>query len=273
MDSREEMIAALRALAARIDARELTCRRFLEETGVSRRLFYRHAGTWLALCQAAGMIPVMSNARIPDEALLAAMRDAFVAAGGVGRYAAFERHFAYSARVLWARFGSWAEALVRFEGWARVHAPEFPHFDSLTIARNKAERRRKSHSPAAGPIWDPTAARPCGEPVRLGALLHAPINENGVILACGMFADRLGFAIESVAVGFPDCIAKRRLGAERWQTVRIEFEYRSHSFRDHKHDPAGCDLIVCWAHDWADCPLPVIELKSALARLDRKLSG
>ena len=91
-----------------------------------------------------------------------------------------------------------------------------------------------------------------------------------MILAFGMFADRLGFAIESVAAAFPDCIAKRRLGEERWQTVRIEFEYRSRSFRDHGHDPEGCDLIVCWAHDWADCPVPVIELKSALAGLSAR---
>jgi hypothetical protein len=22
--------------------------------------------------------------------------------------------------------------------------------------------------------------------------------------------------------------------------------------RDHGHDPAGCDRIICWEHDWPD---------------------
>lgn len=269
MDSREELIAAARAVAARIGARELTCRRFLAETGFNKHRVRRDAGTWRALCAAAGIAPATSNVRIPDEAILAAMRDAFVAAGGVTSHAAFARSFAYSTGLLRQRFGLWPHALIRFEAWARTEAPAFPHFDALARALERTHRRASGRGAKPGPIWEANGAPPCGEPVRLGALLHAPINENGVILAFGMFADRLGFAIESVAVGFPDCIAKRRIGAERWQTVRIEFEFRSRSFRDHGHDPAGCDLIVCWAHDWAHCPLPVIELKSELATLDR----
>jgi hypothetical protein len=268
MDSKDEMIAALRALAARIDARELTLRRFFAETGLNKYQLARNFGTWRALCAAAQIKASRLNGLIPDETLLTAMRNAFVAAGGVVGPDAFEDHFAHSTRVLRTRFGSWARVLARFESWARANAPEFPYFDALARARTAAELRAKRREVAPAQLLDPTAARPCGAPVRLGALLHAPINENGVILAFGMFADRLGFAIESVAAGFPDCIAKRRLGEERWQTVRIEFEYRSRSFRDHGHDPAGCDRIVSWAHDWADCPLPVIELRSALAELD-----
>jgi predicted transport protein len=31
----------------------------------------------------------------------------------------------------------------------------------------------------------------------------------------------------------------------------------------------GCDIIVCWAHDWRDCPdtLEVIELRNEIGRL------
>ena len=29
----------------------------------------------------------------------------------------------------------------------------------------------------------------------------------------------------------------------------------------------GCDLIVCWIHDWKDCPLEVRELKTAIEQL------
>ena len=45
--------------------------------------------------------------------------------------------------------------------------------------------------------------------------------------------------------------------------MRIEFEFRSSSFRSHGHDAGQCDVIVCWHHDWPDVPasLEVIELK------------
>jgi hypothetical protein len=28
------------------------------------------------------------------------------------------------------------------------------------------------------------------------------------------------------------------------------------------HDPKGCDLIVCWEHNWPECPLEVLELRA-----------
>ena len=88
------------------------------------------------------------------------------------------------------------------------------------------------------------------------------------ILAFNMFAQQLGFAIESVAASFPDRIAKRRLGAGRRQTWRTELAFRRDSFRDHGRDPDGLRPIVCRAHEWADCPLPSIEPTSAPAGLD-----
>jgi len=91
-----------------------------------------------------------------------------------------------------------------------------------------------------------------------------------VVLLFGMVARELGYAVQTVAPGFPDCTAMRRTGLGRWQDVRIEFEYRSRTFREHGHDPAGCDLIVCWEHDWHDCPLEVLALRPAIAGLPRE---
>jgi hypothetical protein len=33
------------------------------------------------------------------------------------------------------------------------------------------------------------------------------------------------------------------------------------SFKAHKHNPSQCDIVICWEHDWADCPLEVLCLK------------
>ncbi|MEM2988122.1 MAG: hypothetical protein QXK26_03675, partial [Candidatus Bathyarchaeia archaeon] len=68
---------------------------------------------------------------------------------------------------------------------------------------------------------------------------------------------------------FPDCEAKRQMDrkGERWQRVRIEFEYLSSDFKRHGHPVEGCDLIVCWKHDWPECPLEVIELSEVIKNL------
>jgi len=87
-----------------------------------------------------------------------------------------------------------------------------------------------------------------------------------------MISRELGFLIESIRTDFPDCEGKRALDAAgtKWQHVRIEFEYRSRNFAEHGHDPDGCDLIVCWMHDWPECPVEVLELKSNVGLLPGK---
>ncbi len=111
-----------------------------------------------------------------------------------------------------------------------------------------------------------------GDPVYFEGISHAPVNESGVIMLFGAMAAKLGFMVESVRPNFPDCQAKRRIGPDAWLTLRIEFEYESRNFRDHGHPPDGCDMIVCWVHNWADCPpgLKVVALSEELARLRRE---
>jgi hypothetical protein len=108
-----------------------------------------------------------------------------------------------------------------------------------------------------------------GEPMDFRGLRHAPINEQGVVYLFGMVSRELGFLIESVKAPYPDCEGKRCVDEKRqlWERVLIEFEYQSSNFRLHKHDLAGCDLIVCWIHDWEDCPIEVLELRSVIKHL------
>jgi hypothetical protein len=108
-----------------------------------------------------------------------------------------------------------------------------------------------------------------GPPTDLPALSHEPINEMGVVLLFGMLAQTLGFIVESVQMGFPDCEAKIEVEPGRWQRVRIEFEYESRKFRSHHHDPRQCDFIVCWRHNWSNCPpnLQVLDLSAVVRSL------
>jgi hypothetical protein len=101
-----------------------------------------------------------------------------------------------------------------------------------------------------------------GAPTNIPGLAYAPVNEMGVVLLFGRVAEQLGFIVESVQAAFPDCEAKMEVEPGIWQHVRIEFEYESYGFKEHRHDPEKCDLIVCWRHNWKACPegLQVLEL-------------
>src|SRR5882762_241985 len=59
------------------------------------------------------------------------------------------------------------------------------------------------------------------------------------------------------------------ISSERWQRVRIEFEFESRNFRDHGHPASGCDVIVCWRHNWDECPenIEVVELSRVIKSL------
>ena len=105
-----------------------------------------------------------------------------------------------------------------------------------------------------------------GEAMNFRGMRHEPVNEQGVVLLFGMMAEELGYAVESVQAGFPDCEAKRRVGPSAWQRVHIEFEFESRNFLLHGHPWRGCDVIVCWRHNWEDCPkqIEVVELSEVV---------
>lgn len=144
--------------------------------------------------------------------------------------------------------------------------------DSTRALRGDSTSAPRGANPG-GRIWPSLSPGTPGDKTTLGELIHfrgmthAPVNEQGVVLLFGAVARDLGYAVEAVRTAYPDCLAKRRVSGGRWQRVRVEFEYRSRSFRDHGHDPEGCDVVVCWTHDWPGCPLEVLELKSAIAGL------
>jgi hypothetical protein len=108
-----------------------------------------------------------------------------------------------------------------------------------------------------------------GDPINFRGMARAPVNEQGVVFLFGKIAHDLGFEVEVVRSRYPDCVAKRRLGKDRWEDVRVEFEFRSSDFKRHDHDSGECDILVCWEHDWTGCPknLEVIELRQQIMRL------
>jgi len=72
-----------------------------------------------------------------------------------------------------------------------------------------------------------------GDKIAFKSLSCAPVNELGVVYLFGVLHDTFDFKIESIQSGYPDCLARRKVGNNRWEEVRIEFEYDSRSFTRH----------------------------------------
>jgi len=184
----------------------------------------------------------------------------------------YERESRYSVRPLVGRFRRWSQIARGMHEYAQQTKLDVEYGDVLDIIRKYYKGEPEAawiceRTTAAARASDamPLPDRPVyGPPLVQSHLVYGPTNEAGVIFLFGMLAGQLGFMVTRIQTEFPDCEALRRVGEERWQPVRIEFEYESRNFLKHFHNAEECDLIVCWAHNWPECPLEVVELKNKL---------
>lgn len=174
----------------------------------------------------------------------------------------------YSETPLRMRFGSWKHVPHGLKQYAEEHGLAVEWKDVLElIAANDKKKAERSVVQGQGepPLkpWRVLIDRPLyGEPMKRCAMAYCPTNEAGVLYLFGSMAIDLGFIVMSLQMAFPDCEAMRRVQGGKWQPIGIKFEYESRNFMKHLHDMNGCDLIVCWEHNWPECPIEVLELKS-----------
>lgn len=251
---RIELVTRLRALSARLGRRPYLAE-FCQDSGLSVTQVRNCFGAYHRLLRIGGF-PSERRRRFDDDTLLRALRDGLMRAGGLVRAGAFQPAGGPAAATIAKRWRGWTGALAALRDWLEKDEPDYPHLEAL----------RRYCAGAS----DPHRLLParCGDLLRFRALDHAPVSELGVVFLFGQVAEELGFVLETVRKDFPDALGRRRIGGQ-WHRVRIEFEQRSSHFERHAHDPRACDLIVCWEHDWLQCPLEVLELKAVIARLKR----
>jgi hypothetical protein len=172
------------------------------------------------------------------------------------------------------RFGGWSSVPRAFRKFAKGKREWADVLAILAVPKRKEKAAASENSRSSIPpnkvqhahLQDRTTY---GNPIHFRGLRHEPVNEQGVVLLFGMLAKELGYMVEAVQTGFPDCEAKRQVGPERWQRVQIEFEFESRNFRDHGHPLTGCDIIVCWRHNWDECPghIEIVELSHLIKSL------
>lgn len=288
--SKTLLLAALAAMAKGA-GRPPSRREFLAHSGLSEGAVLRYFPTWSAALHAAGLSPYTRNRRIDDRELL----EEWGRVVRKNRRAPSRRTFRhlgkFDHRTIERRFGRWSQLPEVFRQFAQAKLEWADVLNLLPAPQRVAQlispvplsSPNKSAAPVAQPILavhsspppckfrhSPLPNRPTfGKPIDFRGLRYEPVNELGVVLLFGMIALELGYRIEALQSGFPDCEAQRQVAPHRWQRVHIEFEFESRNFRDHGHPLIGCDVIVCWRHNWPGCPahLEILELSQLLPAL------
>lgn len=278
--TREEIIAAIHRCAGRL-GRPPVYRELRLELNISERWLQHQFGGFTKALIACGLQTSSRNTKTPLDVLF---RDWAQVARKLGKLPTTleqDSHGAFTSAPFARRFRGWSSVplAMLLHGNQAGLWPDWPDVLKMVTAvveeQRAAEELQKHsaeqshHHVAKEPnkqkpreeSWFIDGAPTYGEPIISPALAHAPTNEAGVLVLFGSLAAELGYLILHMQTGFPDCVALRRVAGNRCQLTKIELEYESRNFREHKHDPEGCDLIVCWHHNWPECPVRVLELK------------
>jgi hypothetical protein len=279
--TKQEMMEAITGCAQKL-GRTPSILEVMKMGQVSRRQMRAEFGSFTQALRECNLErEISSGQKVPLEQLFVDWAGVVRKAGKAPSMSEYEAMSKFSVKPLVRCFGSWrqvAYGLTQFaegsglaEQWkaelelARMSGGdqdaqwmlrrETPTTKSKMLAAWR--ERAMTAGPSAGPTYGP--------PMWPGPLAYAPVNELGVVFLFGWMAPQLGYVVHRIQPEFPDCEAMRMVGEDRCQLVRIEFEQESRNFLKHMHDVKGCDLIICWKHNWPECPLEVLELKKVLS--------
>jgi hypothetical protein len=273
--TKEELIHAIKECAAELghapSMPELKASKGISDQQIRTRfLTYRQA---LAEC---GMVRFGTGYKVSQEALFWDWAELVRKLGKVPTMPEYTMYSKYSHRPLVNRFGTWRQAQAGLLALAEENGWEVEWKDVVDVLRDHLRQTGKPERTFTPPPGVRSESgiyrdRPVyGPPLMKVPLSYGPTNEQGVLFLFGAIAEDLGFAVTHVQSGFPDVEAMREVAPGIWQRVDIELEKESRNFLGHGHDPSKCDLIVCWEHNWPECPLEVIELKTEFERLQRE---
>ena len=282
MADKSQILSSITSIAKKL-GRAPSEREFNSLSGITTYYVLQHFRSWNDAVRAARLRPYTLNIRAQDRDLLKDWGRAVRRLRAVPGRRAYARVGKYNPGTIEKRFGPWPRLPEAFRNFAKGK-PQWKDVVTLLPSpkprgpvpdanRQPPNNDSSPQSPQLRPrkTWPvPRCGRPMyGNPIDFRGLRHEPVNEQGVVFLFGMLAKELGFLVEAMRVGFPDCEAKRRIAPERWQRVYIEFEFESRNFWNHGHPASGCDVIVCWKHNWEDCPeeLEVVELSSVIRSL------
>jgi len=245
---------------------------FMKTTPISRRQVRRHFGSYTRALEACNLESPRSGGggnRVPLEKLFldwATVTQTLRKTPSMGEYEMLSK---YSTRPLTRHFGSWRQVAYGLKQFAERSGLAEQWQAELALvggtASGEAGGAAMVRSTSGPHLSTARLGRPAfGPPMWPGPMTHAPVNEQGVIFLFGAIAWQLGYVAQRWQAEFPDCELIRRVGEDRCQLVRAELEYESRNFLKHMHELSGCDMIICWKHNWPECPLEVLELRKVV---------
>jgi hypothetical protein len=268
--TREEIIAAVKECAAKL-GHAPSLAEFRRHTNISKGQVRKNFGTYSEMMAASEVERHGSGSVVSLKTLFLDWARIVRKLGRIPSMSHYEVESKYTVRPMIRRFRTWSSVPQSMLEYARREGLEGEWNDVLMIIGDHlkgVERRAQISEPAARILAQPGTLT--DEPI-FGQPMHAPLscaptNEGGVLFAFGSVARDLGFSVLRIQSEFPDCHALRYVGNHKWQWTRIEFEHESRNFLTHMHPVSGCDLIVCWRHNWPECPLEVLELQSVFEK-------
>ncbi|HEY1937948.1 MAG TPA: hypothetical protein VGJ33_08445 [Candidatus Angelobacter sp.] len=273
--SKEEILKAIRSCARKLK-RNPTRRDLHKITRISEDTIYKHFGTLYKALFAAGLRPSGSGFRQQESTVLLDWAAVARKLGKIPTVTEYESRGRFSDMPFHTRYGNWTSVPSAFRRFARRQEIEGQWKDVLKMigletekghkvkVRSNHQRTRKEDVFHGRPFYGPL--------LNLPEMVHEPLNELGVVFAFGLVARQLGFSVLRFQTAFPDCEALREVVRGQLQRMKLEFEFESRNFLRHGHRIDGCDGIVCWKHNWKECPkhLEVIELSTVLKKIAEK---
>lgn len=272
--TKEEIITAVRDCAATL-GHAPNVAEFRTFTKISKNQIRKSFGTYTQMMAASAVQREGSGCVVELKSLFLDWAGVTRKLAKVPTMSDYELEGRYSVRPLVRRFRTWTQVPAGLYVYAQQEGLEGDWKDVMEIITNHLQEETRQARTFETPTIMPSRPRTPMDETSYGKPMHgpmncAPTNENGVIFLFGSVAQEMGFSITRIQAAFPDCEALREVGPNRWMRVKIEFEYESRNFLSHMHAVDGCDLIVCWTHNWPDCPLEVLALENVVEGALRK---
>jgi len=265
---KEHALQEVKRVAASLGVSALSRRQFdSHNPEVKACTVARLWGGWRNALQAAGLgVHPNYHEEISLDELAAEFLEVLDELGRIPTLNQLVRRSGHCKNTFTRKFGSYTD----FKKRAISHLLDEPYVPKQTrglIEDHLRCIRSRSRSPCPAPV----APHQKGRHLGFRAFAFAPTYEVEVVSLFTSVAEDLGFEVVSQRPAFPDCEARRLTNPRRrrYERCLIEFELMSSDYEKHGHPKKGCDLIVCWKHDWKDCPIEVLELSKEI----RKLQG
>lgn len=222
LSDKQAVLNAIRIAVAEAGGRRISRKAFLTSSGMKVSDLDRHFDNWTEALDAAGFKFEPYHQKIEEKNLLKDWGELTRKLRRIPTRKQYKRRGKYSAGVFENRFGPWSAIPVKFRDFARDKNEWADVLALLPAAAPGRTLESVSGSPGSAVLEGTSSStvprlryrklegRPIyGNPIDFRGLRHEPVNEQGVVFLFGMVARELGYMVEAVQAGFPDCEAKR----------------------------------------------------------------